>query len=274
LLGGPLVAAVLVLELAVIRRLPLPATLPGLLAASVGYVVFAGTDRWTGITAPSFDLGLTPATEISLADVAAGLLAGAAVIALLAAVEVVARAVRIQADRRPPVLSTALAGVGVAAVAVAFQLLTGESVSLVLFSGQAATGPVIASGAQWGLGVLIALLVAKAVAYALSLGGGFRGGAIFPAIMLGAICATAMADLPWSADPSLAAALAIAAAVAAVIRMPFTATVLAIMLVGATAEVSVVAGLGALLGTLLSRATPPDQPDESEAPPAVTADGR
>jgi H+/Cl- antiporter ClcA len=235
--------------------------------------VFTGTDRWTGIAPPSFDLGLTPATEIGFADIAAGVLAGLVIVVLLGGVEMAARTVRARAERRPAVPATAVAGVGVALAAVTFAAATGQSVSLVLFSGQTATGPVISSGGEWGPGVLLALLAAKSVAYVLSLGGGFRGGAIFPAMMLGATCATLMADLPWSVDPSLAAALAIAAAVAAVTRMPFTATVLATVLVGATAEVSVVAGLGALLGALLSRATPPDQQDESSsAPPVSLAD--
>jgi hypothetical protein len=52
----------------------------------------------------------------------------------------------------------------------------------VLFSGQSSLGDVTAETAG---GVLVALVLAKGLAYAISLAVGFRGGPIFPAVAIG-----------------------------------------------------------------------------------------
>ena len=86
--------------------------------------------------------------------------------------------------------------------------------------------------AEGSAGVLLLLVLAKGVAYALSLGAGFRGGPVFPAIALGAALGVAAAEvLPGLATtPALAAG--IAAGTAAVMRVPFAAVLLATLLLG------------------------------------------
>ena len=78
------------------------------------------------------------------------------------------------------------------------------------------------------------LLVAKGLAYAVSLGSGFRGGPIFPAIFIG----VALASLPVAAfgtSPTLAVAVGAAAGMAAQTRLLLSPLLLASLLVGPTA---------------------------------------
>ncbi len=251
LLGGPLIAAILVLELAVVTARPLVAIVPGLFSAGVGYLVFAQTNEWAGAPVPSFSLGLQPVDEVQLIDLAIGAVGVLAIAILIRAVLAGARSIESGASRlAKPVLTTAAAGVGVAAAAVVFRWITGESVDLVLFSGQESAGTVLTDGTQWSAAVLLAVITAKAAAYALSLGGGFRGGLIFPAIFLGSALAALLANLPGGASAPALATIAIAASVAAILRLPFTAAAISVLLVGASPEAMVLASIGAVLGLL------------------------
>jgi len=88
----------------------------------------------------------------------------------------------------------------------------------------------IGHAAEYSVGLLILIIVCKALAYALSLSA-FRGGPVFPSIFIGAAIGIAMSALPGA---SLAAAIAsgIGAMCAAMLRLPLTATLLAVLLLG------------------------------------------
>ena len=101
------------------------------------------------------------------------------------------------------------------------------------------------------LGTAAVVLVGRFVAYTLSLGSGFRGGPIFPAVALGAILAASASLAVDSASVSALAATAIAAAVAAALRLPFTATLLAVLLTSsAGGATTVLAIVGTVVGML------------------------
>ncbi len=91
-----------------------------------------------------------------------------------------------------PELALVVAGALVGALAVAFRALADRPVDLVLFSGQTELPDVVAEGSA---SVLLLLVVAKGLAYALSLGAGFRGGPVFPAIALGVAVGVMSADV-------------------------------------------------------------------------------
>ena len=79
--------------------------------------------------------------------------------------------------------------------------------------------------------IVLVLLAAKAVAYAICLGCGFRGGPVFPAIFLG--IALAMFAVIWfDVSPTVAVAVGAAAGVAAVTRLLVTSSLFAALLVG------------------------------------------
>ena len=81
--------------------------------------------------------------------------------------------------------------------------------------------------------VLLLILAAKAIAYAVSLASGFRGGPIFPAVFLG----IGIATLPvvwFDVSPTLAIAVGAAAGMAAQTRFVVTSMLFAALLVGST----------------------------------------
>jgi H+/Cl- antiporter ClcA len=98
----------------------------------------------------------------------------------------------------------------------------------VLFSGQASVPDLVASDSTK---IVLILFVAKAIAYAVSLGCGFRGGPVFPAIFLGIALAT-FTSVWFDVSPTLAVAVGTAAGTAAVTRLLVTSSLFATLLVG------------------------------------------
>jgi H+/Cl- antiporter ClcA len=98
--------------------------------------------------------------------------------------------------------------------------------------------------------IVLILIVAKALAYAVSLGAGFRGGPVFPGIFLG----IALATLPviwFDTWPTLAVAVGAAAGMAAVTRMLLAPMLFATLLVGPTGVEAVPAAVIAAASTWL-----------------------
>jgi H+/Cl- antiporter ClcA len=146
------------------------------------------------------------------------------------------------------------AGIGVGALAVVFRATTDRPVDLVLFSGQTELPAVIAEGSA---GVLALLVLTKGVAYALSLGAGFRGGPVFPAIAVGVATAMAAANVLPGLHTTPAVATGIAAGTTAALRVPFTAVLLVSLLVGPSAlDVAPIAVLAAAMGWLVATVLP------------------
>ena len=97
----------------------------------------------------------------------------------------------------------------------------------VLFSGQSAIPDLIAEDSTK---IVLLLLLAKAVAYVISLASGFRGGPIFPAAVLG----IGLATLPvvwFDTSPTVAIAIGAAAGMAAQTRLLLTSILFGALLV-------------------------------------------
>lgn len=101
-------------------------------------------------------------------------------------------------------------GLAVGALAEIADLL-GDNSQDVLFSGQTSV-PVVAEATSTK--VVVILLVAKFLAYGVSLGCGYRGGPIFPAVFLG-VALMAFPAVWFDASPTLAIAVGAAAGMAA-----------------------------------------------------------
>ncbi|MGY1642296.1 hypothetical protein ACI782_14395 [Geodermatophilus sp. SYSU D00703] len=86
--------------------------------------------------------------------------------------------------------------------------------------------------------VLLLLLVAKALGYAISLGCGFRGGPIFLGIALAMIPTVLLGT-----SPTLAVAIGAAVGMVAATRLPFSPVLFAALLVGSEAQDAVPAGV-------------------------------
>jgi H+/Cl- antiporter ClcA len=130
-----------------------------------------------------------------------------------------------------------------------FRALADRPVDFVLFSGQGSLADTIAEGSAW---VVALIVVAKALGYGLSLGAGFRGGIIFPAIAIGVAVGTLAADVLPGLDLTPAVVVGIAAGTAGAVPAPFTAALMAVLLVGAGAVAALpIAIFAAATGWLL-----------------------
>jgi hypothetical protein len=128
-------------------------------------------------------------------------------------------------------LLTPAAGLVVGLLAFGYAEATGHATSEVLFSGQAALGPLITHSAGYSVGALLLLLACKSLAYGLSLGS-FRGGPIFPAMFLGAAGGIALSHLP-GLRPVAGAAMGIGAMCVVMLGFPLVSVLLPSLLLAA-----------------------------------------
>ena len=272
LFGGPLIAAFLLFEVtAASGKIPAQqigrALMPGFVAAGTGAVVFTGVAGWKGLHQTNLGLpSLPPYETLRLTDLAWCLLMAVVVAIIVVGIRHLAHGIAAQ-PALSPVALLVVAGLAVGVLAVAFRATTDRPVDLVLFSGQAELPAVVAEGSA---GVLALLVVAKGLAYALSLGAGYRGGPVFPAIAIGVAGAMVAANLFPGLDTTPAVAAGIAAGTTAVLRVPFTAVLLVSLLMGDAAfDVAPIAVLSAAIAWLVATVLP--NPEDRAHKPLVEA---
>ena len=267
LFGGPLPSSLMLFELVAARGLVPSANLgrilvPGLVAAGSGALLFTGVDNWPGVGSFSFALPPLPNyPTVRIVDLAWCLLvaAGSGLAVILSW-----RFALIVADAAKRHQSAILVGVGflVGLLAVFFRAVTDQPVDLVLFSGESALPELMALSSA---GVLVLLIVEKALGYGLSLGSGFRGGGpVFPATFLGiGVGVLASLVLP-GLELTPAVITGLAAGSAAVLRAPFFGALFAAILGGsAAAETIPLAILGAVMGWLIALVFNPAEAPET-----------
>ena len=273
LFGGPLVAAFLLFEVtAAAGVIPAQAIghalLPGFVAAGTGALVFTGVQDWPGVHTLSLSLpALPPYDAVRLVDLGWTVVLATGIAIVVVAIRHLAHEVAARSTRRPDLVLVG-AGLLVGGLAVVFRAAADRPVDLVLFSGQTELPQLVAEGSA---GVLLLLVVTKGLAYALSLGSGFRGGPVFPAIAIGVAFAVMAADVLPGFDTTPAVAVGIAAGTAAVMRVPFTAVLLATLLMGSSAvDVAPIAVFAAAIGWLVAVALP--NPEDRAAAKANAAE--
>lgn len=260
LLGSPVLAAFLIMEAAGIGGATLTlVALPGLLASGVGALVFVGLDGWTGLG--SFSLSLTsvpPATDPTIATMLWALPIGVACAVLGWLIRWIGLSLRplVHVNR---VLVTTVLGLAIGSTAMVYQLVSDQSFTQVLFSGQDALPELVADATSYSTGVLVLLAGCKTLAYGLALSA-FRGGPVFPAMFIGAVLGIAVSGLPGM-DLAPAIGMGIGAMCAAMLRLPLTSTLLATLLLGAdgvsvTPQVVVAVVAAFLVTTLLPTPRP------------------
>ena len=231
LFGGPVVGGVMMTESGTALGASLiPVLAPGFVAAAVGYVIFVGLGDWGGLAAAGLTLpNLEPYDGTHVLDLAIAPVIG--VVTTLVLVIVRRFAVRLNGTgerRLGPVSFLLLGGLAVGLIALVADAL-GEGSQNVLFSGQAS---IPAEVAETSTVALLVLLVAKTLAYLVSLACGFRGGPIFPAVFLG----IGVATLPviWlDVSPTYAIAVGAAAGMAGQSGLILTSMLFGTLLVGA-----------------------------------------
>src|SRR4051812_5616568 len=231
LFGSPLLGAFLIMEVAGVGGATLSlVALPGLLASGIGALVFVGLDSWTGLGTFSLTLtSLPPNVAPTLATMAYALAAGALGAGLGWVIRWIGLSLRplVHVNR---VVVTSVLGLVIGLTAMAYQLISDNSFTQVLFSGQSALPGLVEHAADYSLAVLILLIVSKTLVYGLSLSA-FRGGPVFPSMFIGAALGIAASGLPGM---NLAAAIGMGmgAMCAAMLRLPLTSTLLATLLLG------------------------------------------
>ncbi|MDI3406024.1 chloride channel protein [Streptomyces cavernicola] len=258
--GGPVVAAVLVVEGAGIGGAQLVVLLlPCLIAGGTGALVFTGFGSWTGLSIGALSL---PEVPPDVTPDAGDFLWGVPAAVLIAAAVAVLR----RLGRRTERWTAGHSGVRVVAcgaaagvLMTAYALLTGRSAEEAALSGQSALGGLAAAPHSWSVGALLALAVCKGLAWSICLGS-MRGGPIFPAVFIGAALGIACAGLPGlGATPGLA--LGMASATAVVTGLPLTSAVLTVLLLGVDAHnqmpLIVIASVVGIVTAQLMRGRPP-----------------
>jgi len=206
----------------------LPVLLPGFVAAAIGFVLFVGLGDWGGLSSQALAVPNLPAyngTHVYAMLVAA--VVGVVTAVIVAGVRRGAGTLVTGGRRLGLTVLLVGGGLAVGLIAQVADWLGADSQD-VLFSGQAG---VPALAATESTKILLVLLAAKALGYAVSLGCGFRGGQVFPAIFLG-IAVAEFAHTWFDVSPTLAVAVGAAAGMAAGTRMLITAVLFAALLVG------------------------------------------
>jgi H+/Cl- antiporter ClcA len=264
LFGGPLVAGMLLLEAGVSRGAALiAALLPGLVAAAIGSTIFIGFGNWGGIHAAQLTVPDLPAYRgTHVLDLLLAVAIGVLAAVLLAAVH---RLGHITAARGTARLGTAgllLGGALAVGLIAQFADVLGADSQDVLFSGQTSVAGLVVEGS---FGIVLLLLLAKSLAYAICLSCGFRGGPVFPAIFIGVALAT-LAVIVFDVSPTLAVSVGTAAGMAGATRLLFAPVLFATLLTGSegldAAPAAVLAAAAAWLvaNALERRMQAPGQP--------------
>lgn len=264
--GNPFVTGFMILEFAAMGVVPSMMVLPAFVALASGYLVQIGIWGLPGFGSHSLAVpGLPVYDSIVFGD----LLSGAVVAVIAGVVAVVARksGVRFSQFTQPrPVVGLFAAAVITAVVLFIAEILFDIGVEEILFSGNSGMASLVQ---ETSVMAVVVIVVGKGIAYSVALGGGLRGGPIFPATFLGVgVGVLVFLLLPFSSLSPLVA-VGIAASAAAMIKMPATSALLAALLVaGAGAAIAPFAILGAVIGFLIRMAA--DDPRVRVRAPRVT----
>lgn len=249
--GNPFITAFMMLEFVAFGLAPAALLVPIFAALASGYLVSSGVGLIPGLGVHSLSVPDLPAyTAIDFKDLLVAML-----VAVVATIVVLAtRGLAASFDRFAQIKPNL--GLLLAAAATTLALFIAETFfdvgqNQVLFSGNNGMGDLIATGS---IVTVIVVLFAKVVAFGSALGGGLRGGPIFPATFLGVAVAVLASLVFPDAHVSALAAAGIAAAAAAFTKLPATSALLgALLIAGAGPAIAPFAIFGSILGFASTR---------------------
>ena len=139
--------------------------LPGLVASGVGTLVFVGLDNWTGLGEFSLAIpSVPPAVAPTVATMSWALAMGAFAALFGWGIRWVALSLRPIVHRSRVLVTTAL-GLAIGLTAMAYQLISGQPFTQVLFSGQDALPVLVEHAAEYSTAVIVLLIACKALVY-------------------------------------------------------------------------------------------------------------
>lgn len=250
--GNPFVAAFMLLEFAAMGAAPAAVLLPCFVALGAGYITLVGWGSWTGFGVHSLTVPGLPSYEtIHPTDLLAGLLVAIVVAILAALARELGERTDVLAGKRPTAVLLAVAII-TAGVAILVTTVFDVPYNQILFSGQTGMTSLIA---QTSAAAVLAIVIGKLVVYGLALGGGFRGGPVFPATFIGVGFGVLTALVFTNISVSPMAAVGIAAAATVMLRLPFTSALLGMLLIGgAGAGIAPFAIVGSVVGFIARQA--------------------
>jgi len=222
---SPILGAFLVSEIAPTRKERyVTAIIPQLIAAVIGFAIF-----YTVVGRTFLGSYEVPAYEYQNSDLLVAVALGLLAAVVMAVFVVVLLAVKWVSDFVPnPYVRGVGGGALVGLIAVALPLTLG--------AGQTQLGTVVDGASGLGIGLLVAALIGKMVAMALSLRAGFMGGNVFPLIFIGgtagALVYLVFPDIPFG----LALSCMLAAVPGSYLRAPVSLTFIAAIALGLGAE--------------------------------------
>jgi hypothetical protein len=248
---------------------------PGFLAAGVGTLVFVGLGHWSGVGTQSMAIpALAHFDRPTLPQLGWAIVIG--IVAAFCGFGIRWFALRVRDRVRPRLLwLTPVVGLAIGGLAILFGEVTTKPATEVLYSGQNAVGPLLLTASTWSVGALALLFLCKGLAYSLALSS-FRGGPIFPSLLLGAAGGIAASHLPGMGGATVAgAAMGIGAMAVAMLKLPLTSVLLPSLMLASAGQnevplaiiaVAIAYVVGARLPQLLPAAAAPAPADPAAAP--------
>jgi H+/Cl- antiporter ClcA len=236
LLSSPLIAVMLIIEVARPGGRHFARVLPtAIVASSVSFGIYVAI-------AGSFFLDAYPVPPYAfeswqlLVGVGLGLLAAVVALALVVMVKVVGTL--FERMKIPSVAKSTIGGVliGLIGVALPLTMFTGTDQLQTVLKDQ---------GVILGLGILVALLIAKMFAFSVSLGSGFVGGPILPSLFIGGTAGIALHAAIPGIPLGLAFSCMLAAVPGALVSAPFATVLVAVFVteVGGLQSASILASV-------------------------------
>lgn len=250
--GNPFVAAFMLLEFAAMGAVPAPALVPAFVALGSGYVTLIGWGTWTGFGVHALSVpGMPSYPTVEPDDLIAAVIVAIIVAVLAALARELGERTDLVGQKRPtPILL--VAAVLTALIAWGAFAFFDVPYDQILFSGQSGMAGLVT---ETSVAAVIAIVIGKLIVYGLALGGGFRGGPVFPATFIGVGFGVLVSLVFTGLSVSAMAAVGISAAATVMLRLPFTSGMLAMLLIGgAGPAIAPFAIIGAVVGFIVRQA--------------------
>jgi H+/Cl- antiporter ClcA len=251
--GSPVVGAVGAFEYMFIKELNFYRHLiPGLLAAAVGYGVYFALLQTSYLGIYDFPDYASP----RLVDLWWALLVGVIAGGIGIMFKLIFGIVHLIFTplNKQPVHRAIIGGVVIG--------LIGSFLPLTLYSGQNQLLQIIHNPAAFGIGLLLLMMLVKALLTSTSFATGFEGGPIFPSIFIGGTLGLAISKILTFIPEGVAVTAGMAGVASAVFPLPLTMTLL-LGLMGGQSDLLPVIAIGAVIGFLVSKALTPLLPKRS-----------
>lgn len=254
--GSPVVGAVGAFEYMFIKELDFYRHLiPGLLAAAVGYGVYFTFLQTSFLGIYSFPDYASPRLVDLWWALLVGVIAGGIGIMhklIFGIVQLVFTPLN-----KHPIRRAIIGGVVIG--------LIGSFLPLTLYSGQDQLLQIIHNPAAFGIGLLLLLMLVKALLTSTSFATGFEGGPIFPLFFIGGTLGLAISKILTFIPEGVAVTAGMAGVACAVFPLPLTVALL-LGLLGGQPDLLPVIVIGAVIGFLVSKALTPLLPKRRAQP--------